>query len=159
MKTINAVKEEFGEVKPEWATDHLDEKVNLAQMGGVNEFDRKIAEVRCANFFDNTVRLTKHYIGGIKFEGIYLLLGGDVFSGNIHEELKITNETTIIESLIYWVEPIAAGIRYRRVRSRTHTVRCRQSRPIELQTGCEEQNSGQLRLPVLQHAGNDAQGR
>ncbi|OGP12603.1 MAG: hypothetical protein A2052_02865 [Deltaproteobacteria bacterium GWA2_54_12] len=31
MKTINAVKEEFGEVKPEWATDHLDEKVNKAK--------------------------------------------------------------------------------------------------------------------------------
>jgi signal transduction histidine kinase/DNA integrity scanning protein DisA with diadenylate cyclase activity len=31
MKTINAVKEEFGEVKPEWVTDHLDEKVNKAR--------------------------------------------------------------------------------------------------------------------------------
>src|SRR4030067_3623688 len=28
MKTINAVREEAGEVKPEWTTDHLDEKVN-----------------------------------------------------------------------------------------------------------------------------------
>lgn len=31
MKTINAVKEEFGEIKPEWTTDHLDEKVNKAK--------------------------------------------------------------------------------------------------------------------------------
>lgn len=91
---------------------HLDERVNLAQMGGVNEFNRKIAEVRAANFFDNTVRLAKRYISGIRYEGIYLFLGGDMFSGNIHEELKETNETTIIESIIHWVEPVAAGIRY-----------------------------------------------
>jgi PAS domain S-box-containing protein len=31
MKTINAVKEEFGEVKAEWTTDHLDEKHNKAR--------------------------------------------------------------------------------------------------------------------------------
>ncbi len=91
---------------------HLDEVVKLDQMSGVNEFNRKIAEARCGNFFDNAVRLAKHFIKGIKYDGLYLLLGGDIFSGNIHEELKITNETTIIESLIYWVEPIASGIRH-----------------------------------------------
>jgi len=31
MKTINAVKEEFGEIKPEWTTDHPDEKFNKAR--------------------------------------------------------------------------------------------------------------------------------
>lgn len=91
---------------------HLDEVVNKDQMGGVNEFNRKIAEVRCQNFFDNGVRLAKHFIKGIEYEGVYLLLGGDIFSGNIHEELKNTNETTIIESLIYWVGPIVSGIKY-----------------------------------------------
>ena len=99
---------------------HLDERVNLAQMGGVNEFDRKIAEARAANFFDNVVRLAEHYVRGIKYEGLYLLLGGDIFSGNIHEELKMTNECTIIESLLYWVEPVASGIRY--LADRFHAV-------------------------------------
>lgn len=91
---------------------HLDEKVDLAQMSGVNMFNRQIAEVRAANFFDNVVRLSKSYIRNIDFEGLYLLLGGDMFSGNIHEELKITNESTIIESLLHWLGPIAAGIRH-----------------------------------------------
>lgn len=91
---------------------HLDEVVKLDQMSGVNEFNRKIADRRCGNFFDNSVRLAKHFVKGIKYDGLYLLMGGDIFSGNIHEELKTTNETTIIESLLYWVEPIASGIRY-----------------------------------------------
>lgn len=91
---------------------HLDEVVNRAQMGGMNEYNRKIAEVRCGNFFDNTVRLAKEFINGMQYNGIYLLLGGDIFSGNIHEELKVTNETTIIESILYWTGPIVAGIRH-----------------------------------------------
>lgn len=91
---------------------HLDEVVKLDQMGGVNAYNRAIAEVRCGNFFDNAVRLTKHFIGGIKYDGLYLLLGGDIFSGNIHEELKTTNEATIIESIIHWVEPFSSGIKY-----------------------------------------------
>lgn len=91
---------------------HLDEVVNRAQMGGVNEFNREIAESRCGNFFDNTTHLAKKYIGGVEYDGMYLLMGGDMFSGNIHEELKITNETTLIESVLFWVEPIASGIRF-----------------------------------------------
>ena len=91
---------------------HLDEVVSRAQMGGSNEYNRKIAEIRAENFFDNTVRLAKHFIKGINYDGLYLLLGGDIFSGNIHEELKITNETTIIESLLYWAQPIVSGIQY-----------------------------------------------
>lgn len=91
---------------------HLDEVVNRAQVSGVNEFNRKIAEVRCENFFDNTVRLTKHFISGIRYDGIYMPMGGDLFSGNIHEELKQTNEATIIDSVLYWVPRVASGIQY-----------------------------------------------
>lgn len=91
---------------------HLDEVVSLNQMSGVNEYNRKIAEVRCGNFFDNAVRLGSEFINGIDYNGVYLMLGGDIFSGNIHEELKNTNEATIIDSILYWAEPICSGIRY-----------------------------------------------
>lgn len=91
---------------------HLDEVVNESQVSGVNKFDRKIAEIRCDQFFDNTIRLVKHFVGGIEFDGVYLMLGGDMFSGNIHEELKETNESTIIESVLHWTPRFISGIRY-----------------------------------------------
>ena len=91
---------------------HLDEVVYKAQVMGCNEYNRKIAEVRCGQFFDNTVQLAKKYISGVQYDGLYLFMGGDIFSGNIHEELKETNEGTIIESILYWIEPIASGIRH-----------------------------------------------
>lgn len=39
-KTINDVKKEYGEVKPEWLTDHPDEKVNIAAGTDTPEFQR-----------------------------------------------------------------------------------------------------------------------
>lgn len=91
---------------------HLDEHVFEAQIGGCNAYNRHIAEIRVANYFDNVDRLCHGFIKGISYDGLYLLLGGDIFSGNIHEELKETNEGTIIESVLYWTPIVVSGIRY-----------------------------------------------
>lgn len=91
---------------------HFDEVVTADQVEGVNEYNRKIAAARLENFFDNTVELSKHYSGSLKIEGLVLPMGGDIFSGNIHDELKETNESTILESILYWSEHLASGIEY-----------------------------------------------
>jgi hypothetical protein len=39
-----------------------------------------------------------------------LLLGGDIFSGDIHEELAETNEDTMLGSLLYWASEIGAAL-------------------------------------------------
>lgn len=90
---------------------HLDEVVYAAQVQYVNEYSRAIAEKRLRNFFENVLRLSRDYIKGIDYDGLILPLGGDIFSGNIHEELRNTNEATIIESLIHWTPRLAAGIK------------------------------------------------
>ena len=43
--------------------------------------------------------------------GFLLALGGDLISGSIHEELRITNELTAHEQVRFVVEEISAGIR------------------------------------------------
>lgn len=91
---------------------HLDEIVYRSQVNGCNEFNRAIAETRCGQFFDNTAQLAKKYISGVQYDGLYFFLGGDMFSGNIHEELKETNECTIIESILHWTPVLVSGIRY-----------------------------------------------
>lgn len=90
---------------------HLDEVVRPEQINFVNAFDRTIAEQRLKRFFDNTIELAQDYIHGLTYEGLVLPLGGDLFSGIIHEELVETNAGTIFESLLYWCDPIVAGIR------------------------------------------------
>lgn len=93
---------------------HLDEVVKPEQVNFVNAYNREIAEARLKNFFNHVVELASNYIQGLKYEGIVLPLGGDIFSGIIHEELVETNAATIFESLLYWAEPMASGIRHLR---------------------------------------------
>ncbi len=42
LKTINEVKKEYGEVKPEWLTDHPDEKGNVAKGVNTPEFKKAV---------------------------------------------------------------------------------------------------------------------
>jgi len=93
---------------------HLDEVVKPEQVNFVNAYDRAIAEARLRLFFDHVVELANEYLQGLRYEGIVLPLGGDLFSGVIHEELVETNAATIFESLLYWAEPMASGIRHLR---------------------------------------------
>jgi hypothetical protein len=44
------------------------------------------------------------------YDGITVLLGGDLFSGDIHEELAQTNEDSMMGSLLFWSEQVAAAL-------------------------------------------------
>lgn len=90
---------------------HLDEVVKPEQINYVNEFNREIAERRLENYFHNVIKLSQDYIQGLKYEGAVVCLSGDLFSGIIHQELRETNAATIFESLLYWAEPVCAGLK------------------------------------------------
>lgn len=90
---------------------HFDEVVHPEQVEGLNGYDRAIAGDRLKLFFENTAVLAKDYLRGLSYPGIIVPMGGDMFSGDIHEELKETNETTIQESLFYWLDPMMAGLK------------------------------------------------
>lgn len=89
---------------------HLDEVVTPDQIGGVNAFDRRIAQMRLEETVNRFIRITRDYWSGITYDGVVVCLGGDIFSGDIHEELKETNEDTIIASLDFWLDHVAAGL-------------------------------------------------
>jgi regulator of replication initiation timing len=89
---------------------HYDEIVNPDEMEGLNAYDRDIATARTQLWSSNIVKLARHHLSGVTYDGMVLMLGGDIFSGDIHEELSITNEDTMIGSLLYWSEQIAASI-------------------------------------------------
>lgn len=90
---------------------HFDEVVDPRQINGMNEYNRSIAEKRLQGFFKAAVRVGKQYMAGVEYVGIVVPLGGDMFSGSIHEELRATNEAGPIPGLLHWVGPIIAGLR------------------------------------------------
>ncbi len=89
---------------------HLDEVVDPSEMQGANAYNRDIATLRLRRYFDKVIELSRDYLAGVTYDGAVCMLGGDIFSGDIHEELTQTNEGTILESLLYWSELLAAGI-------------------------------------------------
>ena len=95
---------------PPYPDTHYDEVVDPAQINYVNAYNREIATLRTRKFFENVIRMSRDYIDGITVEGLVLPLLGDMVTGNIHDELRETNEDTIINTCLYYSDLIVAGI-------------------------------------------------
>lgn len=89
---------------------HYGETVRPSEMGGHNKYDLAIAEQRTERFFRRTVVIARDYLAGVKYDGIYLALNGDIVSGDIHDELTQTNEATTYETVLWAIPRLAAGI-------------------------------------------------
>lgn len=90
---------------------HFDEVVLPEQVDYVNAYNRPIALQRLRNVFERTIIVARDYISGVAYTGFQLLLGGDLLSGIIHQELLETNEATVVEGVLGVMEPLTAGIR------------------------------------------------
>ncbi len=89
---------------------HFDEVVKPQEVNYVNEFNREIAVTRIKHTFQTAIDLTHSYLSKPKYDGVICALGGDMFSGNIHDELAETNEHRILESIMALEELLALGI-------------------------------------------------
>lgn len=110
--------------EPEWLTgfrsgpipgslfsdSHWDERIKAERVRSLNGYGRRIGTARLRNFFENLVRAGNSSTNLLRVPGIVLALAGDLFSGNIHQELRETNEDEICGSVIYWLEPMVEGI-------------------------------------------------
>lgn len=90
---------------------HFDEVIRAAQILDFNHYDRRIAELRLKMLAEGTLKVARDYIGGVEYDGLAILVTGDIFSGDIHEELRNTNEGTVLEGLIHWVPRMVAFLR------------------------------------------------
>lgn len=85
-----------------WSDWHWGEQVFPGQINGVNEFSIEIAHKRLKRLVGRTIDLLTNYaLGGrAEYPGIVVCLGGDMMSGDIHEELSETNEIPVMPCLI-----------------------------------------------------------
>jgi hypothetical protein len=99
---------------------HMGEVVDPDELLGLNAFNPQIAEQRAKRFFNAACEIGPRWASDTKLEGLLLNLGGDLVSGDIHEELRITNGLTAHEQVRMAVKIIVAGIKlllkvYRRI--------------------------------------------
>lgn len=75
---------------------HWGEVVNPNEISGFNKYDLSIAHKRVENLVTRTLSLLFDKLASPQYEGLVLVFGGDMVSGDIHEELSKTNERPIM---------------------------------------------------------------
>jgi hypothetical protein len=89
---------------------HWAERVDSAQINGVNEYDLSIARKRLRHTVQNAIHLCRILDSQWRYPGIVVPLGGDMISGNIHEELTATNEINSMPAILDLYGELVAAI-------------------------------------------------
>lgn len=90
---------------------HMGEVIDPREVGGLNAFNPEIAATRMRRYFDAVCEKGAEWMGGRTCDGVLLTMGGDLVSGDIHEELMRTNALTSHEQVAQVVGVYDAGIR------------------------------------------------
>lgn len=83
-----------------WSDWHWGEVVRPEEVGGVNAFNLDIAHQRAKRLVERIVHLSFDHAVNAVYPGIVVMLGGDMISGEIHDELTETNEARTAPALI-----------------------------------------------------------
>ncbi len=91
---------------------HVEEPVDPKKVSGKNRFDMSIADKRIRKFFEKIPVYIERYCPMAK--ELILWLGGDFYSGFIHEELLETNALPPNQACLWWMEKASDGIAFLR---------------------------------------------
>jgi hypothetical protein len=90
---------------------HAGEVIDPEEILGINAFDPEICAARLKRYFEAAITIAPRWASDTECVGAYLALGGDLISGDIHDELVRTNALTAHEQVEFAVAHIGAGIR------------------------------------------------
>ena len=79
---------------------HGGEVVYPAQINGVNEYNVRIMRERAHHTIETAIELLRIINPAMDYPGIVMPLGGDMISGNIHDELTATNELNSMPAVL-----------------------------------------------------------
>jgi hypothetical protein len=95
-----------------WSDWHWGEVVLPGQIHFKNEFNVTVAKRRLQKLVERTVALCFRHMVNPNYPGIVVNLGGDLVSGDIHDELVETNELTSAQTLIDIVGSLAWALKH-----------------------------------------------
>lgn len=87
------------------------EVISSAELDGINEFNREVASRRYKRLIERAIDLSTQHMVRPKYPGIVYVRGGDMISGDIHDELRKTNDLQSIPAAIDLIEHECAGLR------------------------------------------------
>lgn len=90
---------------------HWGEVVKPSEIGGVNAYNLEIARGRLVRLIDTTIDLLTNHMVNPQYPGIVFALGGDMVSGDIHEELSVTNDMPMMPVVLDLVDHLYIAIK------------------------------------------------
>lgn len=87
---------------------HWGEVVNPVEVAHVNAFNSEIARQRAELVFDTAITLTER--DGPDVPGMVVVLGGDIITGTIHDELAETNDRTTTQAVDEVTDVLIGGL-------------------------------------------------
>jgi hypothetical protein len=90
---------------------HYGEVVQANQVGGINHYNPAIARARVSHVVDTTVELLTQRLRDAEYPGIVVPVGGDMFSGTIHDELRETNAACATKAVLECSALLAESLR------------------------------------------------
>ncbi len=89
---------------------HYGEIVDPKQINNSNTFNTTICNERLERVFTSAIDISRDIIKKEKAQGFVLALGGDMLSGNIHEELRENSDMPVLECVVHLRDQIITGI-------------------------------------------------
>lgn len=93
---------------------HIEEPVDPSKVNGLNEYSLEIAKLRFQTMFANQLKLLARTASGIKLDKVILWLGGDCWSGDIHDDTAEGASLRPLEAALQALAIYRGGIRYLR---------------------------------------------
>jgi hypothetical protein len=90
---------------------HWGERVYKAQVNGVNEYSLSIAHKRMARTVETAIHLLRIVSPKMDYPGIVVPLGGDMISGDIHDELATTNDLPTMPTVFDLFEHLVSALK------------------------------------------------
>jgi len=90
---------------------HMGEVVSVAETNGFGEYSMAVAQARFQSVVDSVIDLVRDHHRGERIRKLWVINLGDNVSGDIHEELSITNERPVITQTLSAAYLLALGIR------------------------------------------------
>jgi hypothetical protein len=75
------------------------EVISPERMGGINEFNIKIAQERYKKLIERTIDISFNHLPNNTYAGIIYMRLGDMVSGDIHDDLNESNEAHAVEAV------------------------------------------------------------
>src|SRR3990167_3305093 len=89
---------------------HWGETVEAGETNGLNVYNLEVAEKRLEKIGTNFLDLSFNHFANPEYPGLVLLLGGDMVSGSIHDELDKTNAMPMLAVVLHLKDRMIAFI-------------------------------------------------